>query len=582
MGDIVRSIIEHLSASTAVSRHVQALLVTAYVLIGAPYNAARLGGSLAFWVVAMLAGQILVAASLGSLGPIHQRLPRTSWRVVFALLTYAAWGTVSAVLMGMVGVATGLAEDHILGERLTVGVLFALPIATTAAVAFGVHRRHRDLVGTLVAELDRLQAGLEAAEREIVATRAELHRSVTTDLLPRLAVLRSRVVDRAAAVTVYGEVASDVRALAHRLAEEARPWDPPVRPDRKPERALGVLADAATLVRPVSPGVMTGVLVFLGMVWTARIVGLEEASRMLLAAPWTYLVLRGGAALMRSLRARPFLLRATVLTVTFVVASSWGGLAGTTPELRVLFTWAILLVGVGLGWTTALGHAWDERRQVLLRELTAAVTSLDHGVARTNQRLRLERERLARIVHGPVQDRLVAAGERLLAAPVEGEAAIRHASELIDEAERLIAGPEVTPVELAPLLDGIATVWGGLATMTYRIDERVAEALRYDDAAAETAAEIIREGVSNAVRHGRSKRIEVLVTARGTDAFVVEVVGDGCATAERTRVGLGTRFLEASTLEWRLERGVESGSRLRAVIPWAASAHPAARGLWRP
>ena len=51
--------------------------------------------------------------------------------------------------------------------------------------------------------------------------------------------------------------------------------------------------------------------------------------------------------------------------ITFVVAFSWGAILGPIDQLRVFFTWSLLLVGVGLGWTTAIAQAWAERRLIL-------------------------------------------------------------------------------------------------------------------------------------------------------------------------------------------------------------------------
>lgn len=587
MRTVLRLIAERLAEPSAVSRHVQAVIVVGYLVIGVPYNVTRLGGSFAFWFVAMLACQVLIAAVLGNVARLQRRPPALAGRALLSVLLYATWGAASAVLVAFVGVSIGLADDHILLERLTIGILFVMPVGAAAAVAIGSHWRHRELVDALETELERLRLALAAAEGEIAATRATLQRSVASDLLPRLAALRDELPAHHGeeAVVLHRQLAADARSLAHRLAEESRPWRPPVRPAPRRGRSIGLLAPAATLVRPVSPGAMTAILIALTLIWTSRIVGIEASLRALLAVPWMRVVLAAGDRVVRRLAGRTVLARAVALTGTFAVAGvPLGGLAATDEGLSIFFTWSILVVGVGLGWTIALAYAWDERRQTLRRDLEAAIAALDHAVARTNQRLRIERERLARVVHGPIQDRLIAAGERLAAAGSDGEDALREAAALLDEAERLLGGPAPAPVDLERLVDGIAAVWDGVATVRRAIDPAVVDVLRTDDAAAETAAEIIREGISNAVRHGRSRVVDVAVSPRCPATFVVEIVGDGSAAIERTNVGLGTRYLEAATVEWRLDREEGRGSRLRAVIPWAGAARtaPAPSGLWRP
>jgi signal transduction histidine kinase len=55
-------------------------------------------------------------------------------------------------------------------------------------------------------------------------------------------------------------------------------------------------------------------------------------------------------------------------------------------------------------------------------------------------------------------------------------------------------------------------------------------------AVAEHAEAVVREGVSNAVRHGQATAITV--TAEAGDDFVIEVVDDGVGIPEKARSGL--------------------------------------------
>ena len=69
---------------------------------------------------------------------------------------------------------------------------------------------------------------------------------------------------------------------------------------------------------------------------------------------------------------------------------------------------------------------------------------------------------------------------------------------------------------------------------------------------ADIAVEIVTEAVSNAVRHGKARSVEV--SARGGDQELVLTVRDDGSGESGFDVGLGTRLLEDCALTWR--RGV--------------------------
>ena len=73
------------------------------------------------------------------------------------------------------------------------------------------------------------------------------------------------------------------------------------------------------------------------------------------------------------------------------------------------------------------------------------------------------------------------------------------------------------------------------------------------------------EAVSNAVRHGRARRVEVAITA-GARCVEMRVWDDGTTPIGESRAGLGSQILEDCSLEWS-RTGDDSGHELRVVLP---------------
>ena len=80
--------------------------------------------------------------------------------------------------------------------------------------------------------------------------------------------------------------------------------------------------------------------------------------------------------------------------------------------------------------------------------------------------------------------------------------------------------------------------------------------------------EILKEAVSNAVRHGDAERAWVEVSRIGEkDAAVVEVqvTNDGRIPVTGERRGLGSKLLDELTLDWSLNSEPETGRTILAA-----------------
>lgn len=204
-------------------------------------------------------------------------------------------------------------------------------------------------------------------------------------------------------------------------------------------------------------------------------------------------------------------------------------------------------------------------------------------LADSRQRMReldivADRERIARDLHDHVIQRLFAAGLSLQGAIPRARVpeVQRRLTETVDELQAVIQEIRSTIFDL----HGGAS---GTTRLRQRIEEAVAgfarEGLRtgvhfvgpvsvVDAALADHAEAVVREAVSNAVRHGRPRTLTVNV--RVEDELSLEVVDDGCGMpADVTASGLNNLRARAAAVGGRLllEEAPGGGTVLRWVAP---------------
>ncbi len=167
-----------------------------------------------------------------------------------------------------------------------------------------------------------------------------------------------------------------------------------------------------------------------------------------------------------------------------------------------------------------------------------------HAVAR-------ERERIANRMHDEVAPLLLAAQLRLVTAEQHGSdpaAAIAGARDLITESEARIH--EIVAVLAATVAATRAALDVRIADLATALEEQFAvpieltidsgaSSAELSDAHADLVVAAVREGVVNAVRHGRARTIAVRLRQAGPRHLAVAVENDGVAgrTADAIRPG---------------------------------------------
>ena len=89
-----------------------------------------------------------------------------------------------------------------------------------------------------------------------------------------------------------------------------------------------------------------------------------------------------------------------------------------------------------------------------------------------------------------------------------------------------------------------------------------------DDFAKQSIAEICKEAVGNAYRHGKATKVEInlqIVSKR----FEVTITNDGIAPAEKRSTGIGSKMLDDLAPRWTLTN-IDGITTLKARVPSSA------------
>ena len=374
---------------------------------------------------------------------------------------------------------------------------------------------------------------------------------------------------------------SDVlRPLSHELAVATPRWQPP---DTAPERvrAIDVLrqAVAGAPLMPVTTSVTVAFLafipIFLAYGWGVALAftaGLLMLGSSLL---WT------ANRLLAVLHRPPTGARGVLMLVLLGISGLAVGLVAEAvlPAGEVTFLVVPALSAgflfLGLGFALARSLARELGRT--LEELEETDARLAWRVARLGLTQWVQGSRFARALHGPVQGLVTVAIARLRDNPQETD------SILVDLRRSLLEALEGDDhaVSWRDGVDQVMSAWSGFCDVQLTMHGPCQGVLDADEVCREMTLEILTEAVSNAVRHGGATRVTADVSC-ADDRVIIELADNGTRGqlgpgSAGGLPGLGTRVLDACTLEWSRER-VQGVTRVRAVLPARAGVPAATAG----
>lgn len=499
------------------------------------------------------------------------------WRAVGI---YVAAGALRGLMMWAAAESLGLATSVGLVSRVLQSAVWSLAVMGCASILITRQDDHRRLMDALARRQQELTALEASLDQRIKQTHEELVEQVQDELAPTLAQLRSELdalaqsadsVPGGAVEEFRKAVADVVRPLSRTLVEPVEPHA--VVPERAPQ-APPPRAGPIPAAKIVAPGASTVLALVLTLLTFANAPGDYRAAavpvRLALLSASLWLSLHGVRWIAQKThwRATSPVLLGSLAAVYVAVAVLVGSF---TREVTSGFAWPTAAVpAVAFAFTTLA--PWSISAALALQSLAQkaelhsaeTVAELERLTAVLRRELWHERRRLALTVHGPIQSALVAAAVTM-SRPGFSADQIPSLAATLDQALTHIDRSAGPPPPVRAAVRDLAALWVESARVEVETTDEVAEAIDADDALRAVVIEVMREGVSNAIRHGDADSIDISFVRREIGAITVCVEDDGDGAPNRIEWGLGSAMFDEVALEWHLER-MGAITRLEVVL----------------
>ncbi len=217
---------------------------------------------------------------------------------------------------------------------------------------------------------------------------------------------------------------------------------------------------------------------------------------------------------------------------------------------------------------TSQAYILDQQLSRFEEELEQVVNQLTRENKLYQQKVWLASHRWYLLLHGVVQPALTAASMRANAISQDD---IPIKDLILSDLQRALdslnsRSDSDTSLELT--FSEIQSAWIGLCQVSYEIDESVLQRVASDSVAQQVVNEVLKEVVSNAVRHGNASTAEIEMSIEQDCLIRLVVTNDGSRPLENGVISVGSRMLDAFCLERSLSWNSETQKTIfEANIP---------------
>ena len=169
------------------------------------------------------------------------------------------------------------------------------------------------------------------------------------------------------------------------------------------------------------------------------------------------------------------------------------------------------------------------------------------------------RERIASIIHGQIQGRLSGIALALRLQDQESmdrkkEEEIANLLALVEEELHSILKTVLHEEEVSFFagIEDIRDEWKSIVNI--ELDIQLEKEFTPSQSVTKNVKLALNEAISNAVRHGRAKNIEITIKRfrKSNDNLHLTVANDGLPVSQNKKPGLGFKNLDISTADWRI------------------------------
>jgi glucose-6-phosphate-specific signal transduction histidine kinase len=209
----------------------------------------------------------------------------------------------------------------------------------------------------------------------------------------------------------------------------------------------------------------------------------------------------------------------------------------------------------------AVAQNQSEISQAQLRNIVEELRLLN---SQLRQQVWLDQKMLATELHGSVQATLHATALQLSKIDQPSISDLEKVRDAVDKAiSRLGQTAYLEGEKFSQVIQDIADVWEGTCKIEYLIQPVAQSALDQQQSLARSTIEVLREAITNAIKHGKAKYIKVSITKNGQLIdLIVDNDGSELVTGQQ---GLGTSVIAELTHSHKLYK-TRDGVRFTAAI----------------
>lgn len=491
---------------------------------------------------------------LAGLGRLVLSIPGNGiWKLLAVLATYATSGLVRNLIGAWLAYGTDVPNPI---SRVVAAGTGSLALLAFAGITANRRYNSRTLQQSLLAERRKLMWLSATYDEKIAQAQRDLLGQLSSQLYPRIrAVLASlQSYDRGlrgkTSEELVDTVANVVRPMCERLSSTADTSSEYFDELVGASHAVDAPSRDVNVVSAIKPTQTVGLLLLVSFT-LAPVLGHEARPLVFVLASlisWVAISIlrRAWPKRFQTLRldlATSFLTAfySIVFAVDMVLVA---GLEAplTTQLVRVTFS-------VGGAAVLARMALIEQARLELEGQLREENLLLAEIVSALRKRIWLLRRNTAWVLHGPVQSSLMAAALALN----DGATPKVSISDLADNIEQAVDSLRTgrsSRLSFEAALEEIAKVWSRSAQVTWLAATEAQQLMDSDEDTRDCIVEIVREAVSNAVRHGTAKRVQIEVELHGPSKVGIKICDDGSGDTGLGKPGLGSAMLDQISLSW--------------------------------
>jgi two-component sensor histidine kinase len=495
-------------------------------------------------------------------------------RPAFILVAFEGTAIARALVFNSLLVSFQLSSDdqlfsRIYGSQFNIFVA-GLVVSSLVSMARDFSESNQKLVSTL----EGLRAAQESLEIRLSERRQALVSSIRSQLDAALSSLTgtNMASDARSLTSLIDDV---VRPISHRLGREfaSAGGDAPT-PPATPIRWSNVVRSSLQS-NPIHPGWLTLWTSFITLQVIAAAAGpnfwLPYVSAVVGFGLWFTIAYSAWHLVHGSLAipARGVVFSLLMLATPLVV----------NPALQLAFNLAFFnlrvvvaaaLYFLVIAWALAMVIAVARLLKSTNRELLTATQQLRRQLITDNVNARHFEQAVSHVLHGPIQDAIAASLKRIQSLPETSSSATSEGGIIRQHIEGALEMLDESPsrhYSVDGAIQQLSSLWSGVVEISCRCDKVTTDILREAQTTSSIVIEVIREAVSNAIRHGDATQINISIALVEPDSDVhISVTNNGAPLPKDTPLGMGSRLLRDMTMSWS-RQNLAGSVVLSAVVP---------------